>query len=130
MAHTMERSTHRLTVVGTAVGDRSSLISAFAHKGTEVQLRPAAGNEHVHSIAVWIRCNRFWGLWTTWAHIGFVVPDREDPWPPKLKAVAMRVVKAHVHSSYAPLEGERPKVVLHVVVESEPVADSVAASLD
>ncbi len=124
----MERTTHRLTVVGTSVGDRKSLISAFAYKGTEVQLRQLGSGKHSQGIAVWIRCIRFWGLWTTWAHIGYVAPDPDDPWAPKLEAGTMRVVKASVHSSYAPLEEDRPKVVLHVVVESETTGESISIS--
>lgn len=115
----MERNTHTLTVVGASFGDRARLIKAFAHKGAEVQLRQLGGGHQAQGLGVWVRCVRFWGLWKTWAHIGFVVPDPDDPWAPKIDAGTMRVVKAWVHSNFAPLEAELPKISLRVVVESE-----------
>jgi hypothetical protein len=115
----MERSTHTVTVVGASLGDRGKLVRAFAHKGTEVQLRRLGSGAHSRGIGVWVRCVRFWGLWKTWAHIGFVVPDRAEPWAPEMDSGSIRVVKAWVHSNYAPLEEELPKVSVRVVVESQ-----------
>lgn len=115
----MERNTHTVTVVGASFGDRAKLIKAFAHKGAEVQLRTLGSGQHTQGLGVWVRCVRFWGLWKTWAHIGFVVPDPDDPWAPKIEAGSLRVVKAWVHSNFAPLEAELPKISLRVVVESK-----------
>ncbi|WP_156373135.1 hypothetical protein [Pseudorhodoferax sp. Leaf267] len=108
-----------MIVVGTAFGDRERMTRAFARKGAEVQLRRAMGSRDPQAIAVWVRCSRFFGLWKTWAHIGFVALDPSDPWAPKLDSGAMRVVRAWVHSTYVPLEREMPKVSVRVIVDSD-----------
>jgi hypothetical protein len=88
----MPRNTYTVKVVGTKFGDRAALINDFALKGAKVQLRRASNSMDPQAIGVWVRCTRFWGLWRTWALIGFVEPDSSGPWAPKLDAGSMQVV--------------------------------------
>lgn len=115
----MPRKTYSALVAGTALGGRSELIRAFARAGAEVQLRRDAASRHPDAIGVWLRCRRFWGLWRTWAHIGFVQREEPDGWARRLDAGSLRVVKAWVHSAHAPLETHVPRVQLRVTFEGD-----------
>lgn len=115
----MARRTYSAVVAGTALGGRSELIKAFARSGAEVQLRRNAASKHPDAIGVWLRCRRFWGLWRTWAHIGFIQREGDDRWAERIDAGSLRVVKAWVHSAHAPLEHRTPKVLLRVTFEGD-----------
>lgn len=115
----MARRTYSAVVAGTALGGRTDLIRAFARSGAEVQLRRDPSSKHPDAIGVWLRCKRFWGLWRTWAHIGFVQHEGDGRWAERIDAGSLRVVKAWVHSAHAPLEHQRARVLLRVTLEGD-----------
>jgi len=123
----MARRTYSAVVAGTALGGRSDLIKAFARQGAEVQLRREAASKHPEAIGVWLRCPRFWGLWKTWAHIGFIEHDGEQHWAHKMDTGRLRVVKAWVHSAHAPLEHRRPRVLLRVTFEGDDTREEMVS---